>query len=59
MKKIQLNKESASRCFREILEDVVVRRVIENIECIFVEIFVNIPSIKNISRRQFSENVSS
>jgi hypothetical protein len=30
------------------LEDVVARRILGNIKCIFVEIFVNIPSIQNI-----------
>ena len=42
------------RSFRKVLKDVVVRRISGNIEGISVEIFVNIPSIKNIPQRQFS-----
>ncbi len=45
------------RCFRKVLEDVVVRRISGNIVCISVEIFVNIPSIENIPERQFSAHI--
>jgi len=39
--------------FRKVLGDVLERRISGNIECISVEIYVNIPSIKNILQRQF------
>ena len=44
-------------CFSKGLEDVIVWTISENIECISVEIFVNIPSIKNIPQRQFSGHI--
>jgi hypothetical protein len=45
------------RYFGKVLEDVVVRRISGNIGCISVEIFVNIPSIRNIPERQFSGHI--
>ena len=35
-------------CIRKIMKDVVVRRISENARFISTEIFVNVPSIKNI-----------
>ncbi len=45
----------ARRCFRKVVKDVVVRRLSRNMECITVEIFVNILSIKSIIQRQFPD----
>jgi hypothetical protein len=53
----ELRRRTTRRCFRKVLGDVVVRRISGNIECIFVEIYVDIPSIKNIPQRQFSGHI--
>ncbi len=48
-------RRTTRRCFRKVLKDIVVKRLSGNMECISVEIFVNILSIKNITQRQFPD----
>ncbi len=51
-------RRTTRRYFRKVLEDIVVRRISENVGYISVEIFMIISSIRNIRPRQFSENIS-
>jgi len=51
-------RRTTRRSFRNVLEDVVVRRISVYVACIFVEIFLIISSIRNIRQGQFSEYIS-
>ncbi len=50
-------RRTTRHCFRNGLEDVVVRRISGNIEYILVEIYTDIPSITNIPQHQFSGHI--
>jgi len=46
-------RRTTRRGFRKIVEDIVVRRMLRNVEYISLENIVSIPSIKNRSQREF------
>ena len=42
------HRRTTRRCIRKIMEDIIVRRILGNAGCMSIDIFVNVPSIKNI-----------
>ncbi len=55
-----MNRETTgpAKCyFEKLLQEVVLRRISESIECISLEIFVNIPSTRSIRQHRFLRQI--